>query len=100
MVRLANLHRFRGQDEPALALYTLAARWRSDDAAGPLERWGKPVPAPDLYLALRRNRQQRGPLQTARDELRDESGAERYRRYDDYLWAKRQCRDRTGEPGD
>jgi hypothetical protein len=98
MTRLANLHRFRGDDEAALALYTLAARLGSDDAAAALRAWGRPVPPTDLEAALVKQRlaeQRRRSL--AASPARGGSGGWDVQRTQDYYWQMLQSEPHGGD---
>lgn len=96
MTRLANLHRFRGEDDAALALYTLAARLGSDDATEALRAWGRPVPSADLEAALVKqrlaDRRTRSIARSSRGE--GNNSRSRAQRQQDYYWQKLQS-----EPG-
>lgn len=92
MTRLANLQRFRGNDDEALALYTLAARLGSDDAAEALRAWGRPVPSADLEAALARQRAADRRARSARRDSahRGDNGWWSPQRQQDYYWQRLQ----------
>ena len=92
MTRLANLHRFRGDDDAALALYTLAARLGSDDATEALRAWGRPVPSADLEAALVKQQLAHQRKRSIARSSRDEGGNGWWsaQRQQDYYWQKLQ----------